>query len=255
MDISNRGVLWLLVYRLRFALIAAVALAVVATFGYVSLEGYSWLDSIYMTVITLGTIGYGEVKPLHSDGRIFTIAVIISSFATLVYMASVLTTLFATGEVVQHARLRRMRRMCAELNDHVIVVGFGRVGQATVLALVAQNKQVVVMDTNPDHERDIHAAGALQVIGDATDEDALRNAGIDRAAALIAAADQDSENLVVVLTARSMRHDLRIVSRVNRASWLVRMRRAGADVAESPYESYGERLATCAVADTTTVGH
>ena len=137
--------------------------------------------------------------------------------------------------------------MCAVLNDHVIVVGFGRVGQAVVHALGTRGTQIVVMDTDAAHDEAIRRAGAMQIVGDATDERSLKQAGIESAQALIAAADQDSENLVVVLTARSLRPDLRIVSRVNRASWLPRMLRAGADVAKSPYETYGEQLATHAV--------
>lgn len=246
---SRRGIVKLVATRVRWAVLAAGVLASVATTGYVAIEHYSWLDAVYMTVITLGTIGFGEVRPLHSSGRIFTIGIVISSFATLVYFASVLTNLFASGEVTQYLRDRRLSRMCADLDQHVIVVGFGRVGQAVVASLKDAGTQCVVMDTNPDHAEVIAIAGAIQVIGDATDETALIEAGIERAAALIAAADQDSENLVVVLTARSMRADLRIVSRVNRESWVPRMRRAGADVAESPYPSYGQTLAAAAVTD------
>lgn len=239
----QRSVVFLVLFRLRWALTAIAFLASAATVGYVVIEHYSWLDAIYMTVITLGTIGYGEVRPLHTGGRLLTMAVIISSFATLVYMASVLTNVFASGEAAGHMQLRRARRMSEELDHHIIVVGFGRVGQAVIRAFQDRGKQCAVMDMNPDHAAAIRASGATQIIGNATDEDDLRRAGIDRADALVAAADQDSENLVVVLTARSLRADLRIVSRVNQTTWRTRIKHAGADVAESPYESYGARLA------------
>ncbi|MHB8513683.1 MAG: potassium channel family protein [Actinomycetota bacterium] len=238
----------LVAYRLRWALAAALALAVVATVGYVIIEHYSWNDAVYMTVITLGTVGYGEVRPLHTGGRLLTMGVIIGGFLTLVYMASVLTNLFASGEATQHMRTRRTVRMASELKHHVIVVGFGRAGQAVVRALVKRGKQCVVIDINPEHEPTITAAGAMQIIGNATNHEDLARAGIERADALVAAADQDSENLVIVLTARSTRADLRIISRVNQASWLHRIKQAGADVAESPYESYGERLVGFALA-------
>jgi voltage-gated potassium channel len=247
-DLSDRSVATLVVYRLRWALLGLLALSVIASAGYVLLEGYSVLDAIYMTVITLGTVGYGEVRPLGTGGRVLTMAVIVGGFATLVYMATVLTNLFASGEAVRHLQARRMRRMSEGLERHVIVVGFGRVGQAVAASLLALGERCVVIDRNPDHGAAITGAGALHIVGDATNEDDLRRAGVARADALVAATDTDAENLVVVLTARSIRADLRIVSRVNQHSWLRRITAAGADVAESPYESYGSILAGAAVA-------
>lgn len=237
------------IYRLRWALVAIGVLVVAATVAYVVVEEYSWLDALYMAVITLGTIGYGEVEPLTTAGRLLTMCVIAAGFATLVYMASVLTNLFASDEGVQHIQARRKRRVCDELENHVIVVGFGRVGRAVIRAFNDIGKRCLVIDHNPDHEPDITAAGAVCLVGNATDEADLMRAGIERAEALVATADQDSENLVVVLTARSVRPDLRIVARVNQATWLKRMKAAGADVAESPYERYGVRLATAALSE------
>jgi voltage-gated potassium channel len=240
--------MWAL-YRLRWALLAIIALVAVSMAAYIVVEEYTALDAFYMAVITLGTIGYGEVEPLTAAGRLLTIGVIVAGFATVVYMASVLTNLFASGEAVSHIQARRKRRMCEELDHHVIVVGFGRVGRAVIQAFTDVGKRCLVIDHNPDHETDIIAAGAVHLVGNATDETDLRRAGIERAEALVATADEDAENLVIVLTARSVRADLRIVSRVNQATWLKRMKAAGADVAESPYERYGVRLATAALSD------
>jgi voltage-gated potassium channel len=238
--------LWLL-FHLRGALFALASLAVIATVGYMLIEGYGFIDAVYMTIITLGTIGYGEVHPLGTGGRLFTIGVIIAGFATFVYAASVLTSVFTSGEAARHMRERRARKMRDELRNHVIVVGFGRVGQAVVRSLRDMQRQCVVVEMNPDLGPSITAAGAIHFVGDATDEDDLRSAGIDRAAGFVAAADQDSANLVVVLTARAVRADLRIVSRVNQTSWLSRIKHAGADVAQSPYASYGASLAASAL--------
>jgi voltage-gated potassium channel len=224
-----------------------LVLAVVATVGYVTLEHYGWIDAIYMTVITLGTVGYGEIHPLDNAGRVLTIGVIIIGFTTFVYAVSVLTNLFVSGDVVSQMHHRRSKKMREELDHHVIVVGFGRVGQAVVRGLREMGRQCVVLDRNPDSETAIRAAGGVEVIGDATNPEDLHRAGIERADALIAACDADSENLVVVLTARSTRPDLRIVSRVNEAAWHERIQHAGADVAQSPYPSYGMTLASAAV--------
>jgi voltage-gated potassium channel len=237
----------LVLYRLRWALLGIMLVASLATVGYVVIDGYGWIDGLYMTVITLGTIGYGEVHPLDTAGRILTIAVIIVGFTAFVYAVSVLTNLFVSGDALRQVRHRRSKRMREELHDHVIVVGFGRVGQAVVRGLQELGRSCVVLDRNPSAEQAIRAAGGVEVIGDATSQDDLRKAGIDRACGLIAACDADSENLVVVLTARATRADLRIVSRVNEATWLDRMKQGGADIAQSPYPSYGMSLAAAAV--------
>jgi voltage-gated potassium channel len=222
-------------------------LAVVATLGYVLVEGYGWLDAVYMTVITLGTVGYGEIRPLDGIGRVFTMGVIIVGFTTFVYAISVLTNLFVSGDVLVQMHRRRSKHMREELDHHVIVVGYGRVGQAVVRGLDEMGKPCIVLDRNPAAEASIRAAGGVEVIGDATSPEDLRRAGIDRADALIAAADADSENLVVVLTARSTNPDLRIVSRVNEIAWLERLKQAGANAVQSPYPSYGMSLAASAM--------
>jgi len=234
-------------YRLRLPLLLLVTLAAIATIGYETIEGYGWVDAAYMTVITLGTIGYGEVHPLGTGGRIFTIGVIIAGFATFVYAVSVLTNVFTSGDAARHMRERSARRMRDALSQHVIVVGFGRVGHAVVRSLHGSGRQCVVLDMNPDHESRIREMGAVHVCGDATRVDDLHKAGIERAVGLVAAADTDAANLVVVLTARATAPGLRIVSRINEAEWLQRIKNAGADVAQSPYESYGQLLADSAV--------
>jgi voltage-gated potassium channel len=240
-------VLLLVLERLRRPLLAFLVLAITSTIGYVVVAGYGWIDAVYMTVITLGTIGYGEVHPLDTAGRFLTIGVIIAGFGTFVYAASVLTNFFTSGEAARHMHERKAVKMRQTLSEHVIVVGYGRVGQAVVRALRQRDRPCAVLDMNPELEDAIAATGAIHVVGDATNEADLRRAGIDRAAAFVAAADRDAANLVVVLTARAARRDLRIISRVNEASWLARIKHAGADVAQSPYDSYGASLAASAL--------
>jgi voltage-gated potassium channel len=236
--------IWIWVaYRLRLPFALLVTLVAISTIGYRVIEGWGWVDALYMTVITLGTIGYGEVHPLGTDGRLFTIGVIIASFAMLAYAVSVLTSLFTSGEVGRRMNERSARKMQETFRDHVIVVGFGRVGHSVVRSLHEIGERCVVLDTNEEKGPAVQALGAVLVCGDATDVDCLRAAGIDRAAGLVAATDTDASNLVVVLTARAVAPNLRIVSRVNEPEWLQRIKHAGADVAQSPYESYGRHLA------------
>ena len=226
---------------------AFVCLFFVATVGYVVIEGFDWLDAAYMTMITLSTVGYSEVQPLDSTGRLFTMVVIVASFTVFLYAASVLTAFFTSGEAGVQFKERRGRRMRDALENHVIVVGFGRVGQAVVRGLGEYGGQCLVLDKDPAHAEMIRAAGAVDLVGDATSEVDLEAAGISRAAALVAATEEDSINLIVVLTARALRPNLRIVSRVNEVSWLQRIQRAGADIVESPYQTYGMSLAAAAV--------
>lgn len=245
--LEERSLARFLLHRLRWALLALLVLFVVATAGYVAVAHLSVLDAAFMTVITLSTVGYGEVRPLSGAGELFTIGVIVASFATLVYAAATLTSLFTAGEASAHLRQARGRRMRHELRDHVIVVGFGRVGQATARAVVELGQACLVMELDPGLEQAILAVGCVPMIGDATAEGDLRQAGIDRAVALVAAAQDDSTNLVVTLTARAMVPGLRVVSRVNEGTWQDRIERAGADVARSPYRSYGLSLAASAI--------
>lgn len=245
--LSQRSLGGFILHRLRWALLALLVLFVAATGGYVAIDSFGWLDAAFMTVITLSTVGFKEVHPLNHAGQVFTIGVIIASFGTFVYAAATITDLFTSGSALDHLRESRGRRMRNEMSDHVIVVGFGRVGQAVAKGLRDLGADYLVMDRSRDAEAAIREAGHVAFIGDATDEDDLAEAGLERAKALVAAAEQDNVNLVITLTARALRPDLRIVSRVNEAGWLDRITRAGADVAQSPYPSYGVSLATSAL--------
>jgi voltage-gated potassium channel len=238
---------WFVLRRLRWALVALVVLFVVATTGYVVIEHVSWLDASFMSVITLSTVGYNEVRPLNGAGKVFTMLVIVASFGTFVYAATTVTELFTSGSPGEHLRESRARKMRSEMAGHVIVIGFGRVGQAVAQGLADVGVRCVVMDRNPALEPVIREAGFVPMIGDATDETDLSDAGIYRARALVAAAEQDDINLVITLTARALRPDLRIVSRVNESGWIDRIMRAGADVVQSPYPSYGLSLANSAL--------
>lgn len=234
-------------HQLRWPILAAVAVCVGSTLGYMAIEGFNFDDALFMAVITLSTVGYSEVHPLDQAGRFFTIAVIVAGFVTVVAAAAVLTNMFTSGDASRHLRRAKGRRMRDALTDHVIVVGFGRVGQAAARSVRGLGQACLVLERNAGREEAIAAAGCVALIGDATVEADLEQAGIGRARALICAAEDDSINLVVTLTARAMRADLRIVSRVNETDWQDRIERAGANLARSPYPSYGLSLAASAI--------
>lgn len=236
-----------LVKRLRPVIIAFGIVLVVGTIGYLLLDNeYGWFDGLYMSVITIGTIGYGEVHPLDMPGRVWTILVVILGYATFIYGSATLTSMFVSQEFRHVRNERRRHRMRDELRDHVIVVGHGRVARASLAALARTHRDLVVIEEKATLADEIEGSGAVPLIGDARSEDVLRAAGIERAAALLTAVD-DPTNLVVTLTARAINPDLRIVSRLNEETWRDRLRRAGASAVVAVYESAGLGLATHAV--------
>jgi voltage-gated potassium channel len=248
MDVDGRPHLRrLVVQRLRGPLLAATLAVLVASTGFVVIEGWSWLDAVYMSVITMGQVGFGEVRTLTTAGRFWTMAVIVSGFAVFVYSSAALTALFLSGEVRSVLREKRRARMMEQLSDHVVVVGFGRVGRASAAAAVRSGRRCVVVDVGEGLEDDVTAAGAVFLHGDARDVSVQRNAGVVRAAALITSVD-DPSNAVVALTARSIAPHVRIVARVNDAEWSERLLRAGASHVVPVYESVGISMAATALA-------
>jgi voltage-gated potassium channel len=232
--------------QLRGPLLAAVVAIAVASTGYVLVEGWSWMDAMYMSSITIGQVGYGEVHPLTSAGRVWTICVIFSGFAVFVYSAAALTALFVSGEVARALRERRRSKVREQLHDHVVIVGFGRVGRASADSAMRAGRAVVVIDTTDGLDDAVTAAGAVFLKGDARDVTVLHSAGATRAAALIATLD-DPSNAVVALTARSIAPSLRIVARVSDSDWSERMMRAGASHVVPVYESVGAGMAATAL--------
>lgn len=232
--------------QLRGPLLAAVVAIAVASTGYVLIEGWSWMDAVYMSAITIGQVGYGEVHPLSTAGRCWTIGVISVGFAVFVYSAAKLTALFVSGDLAQVLRERRRSKMREQLHDHVVIVGFGRVGRASADAAARAGRTVVVVDTTAELDKAATDAGALFLSGDARDATVLRTAGVARAAALIATLD-DPSNAVVALTARSIAPELRIVARVSDSNWSDRMMRAGASHVVPVYESVGAGMAATAL--------
>lgn len=232
--------------RLRGPTAAALVATAISATGYVAIEGWGWLDSIYMSFITLGQVGYGEVHPLGTSGRIWTMAVIFAGFAVFVYSAAALTALFLSGDVTAAVRERRRAKVRTQLHDHVVVAGFGRVGRSATAAATRSGRTCEVIDVDPAVESAVTALGAVFLCGDARDATVLRTAGVARAAAIITSLD-DPSNAVVALTARALAPAVRIVARVTDSSWRDRLMRAGASHVVPVYESVGASLAATAL--------
>ncbi len=213
------------------------------TAGFVWLSGYPLFDALYMSVITITTVGYGEVHPLTRSGRIFNTFLLLIGAGVMAYAFSAITqSIFESqfGEMIQQ---RRNRKMIDRLKNHYILCGFGRVGRGAAAELKRSGVPFVVMDRSEDRVERAIKMGLLAVQADATRDDMLIEAGIQRARGLIAALATDSDNLFLILSAKSLNPKLTVSARVAEEASESKMRRAGADAVFMPYSMTGYRLA------------
>jgi voltage-gated potassium channel len=230
----------------RFAIILLVPalLLVIGTVGYATIEPeYTYFDALYMTVITLSTIGYAEVHPLSTGGRWFTIFLIFGGVFTLAYTAAELIRTVVSGEVQQYLGKQRMERSLAELCDHLIVCGYGRMGRLVCQEFAAKGVPFVVIDLDDGRLQQLPPGSGLALAGDATSDELLRRAGIDRARALVAVLASDADNLYLTMSARLLNDRLFIVARAEDAASEPKLLRAGANRVVSPYQIGGVRVA------------
>jgi voltage-gated potassium channel len=231
---------------IRAALLLASVL-VIGTVGYMILEGWSFLDSLYMTVIVLTTIGFHEVRPLDDSGRIFTIVLAIVGVGGLLYALLAMFQFLIEGEFGNILGLQRMTGQIERVTDHYILCGYGRVGEEIARELSARQIQFVVIETTPTSVERARAQNHLLVVGDATSDEILRQAGILRARCLLAASDSDSGNTFITLTAKALNPEIFVVARASRPESQPRMTRAGADRVFSPYVIAGRHMAISAL--------
>ena len=226
-------------FRAGVALLALVL--VLGTTGYVML-GLPWLDALYQTVITISTVGYRELGIFSTRYEVFTILLILFGTGTGLYTLGVLIDTMFEARVTGHFRRRRMRRGIDRLKGHVVLCGFGQVGEAICEEMTRSGKQVVVVDRSfPDR-----VDGSLDipmVQGDATDDAVLLEAGLERARTLVLALDSDVDNLFVALTARSINPELFIVARANHRAAIGKLSQAGADRVVNPHQIGGAHMA------------
>jgi voltage-gated potassium channel len=233
--------------NLFYAAALLVAMPVAGTAGYMLLEGWGFLDALYMSVITLTTVGYREVHPLDTSGRIFTMVFTVSGVGAIFYALFSLFQFLLEGELGSFLGVRRMKGQIQNLRDHYILCGFGRVGEEIAREFAERAIPVVVADINPEAIERAERRDVLLLIGDATNDEVLREAGIMNARCLLAASDSDSGNTFIVLTARALRPDLFIVARAGNPESEPRMLRAGADRVFSPYITAGRQMALAAI--------
>ena len=226
------------------ALGALAALLLIGTAGYTTIEGWSFIDAAYMTIVTLSTVGFGETHPLSPTGRVFTVVLIMGGASLAAYAFSKLGEFISTGELRAHLEQRRHSRILKTLKDHVVVCGYGRVGRHVVHELIAEGVSFVVVDKDLAAVEHVRHNGHLALLGNAANDDVLHEAGIERAIGLVAAVNSDAENVFIVLSARGLKPSLSIVARANFEDSESKLRRAGADRVIDPYHISGRRMVT-----------
>ncbi|MFA5137867.1 MAG: NAD-binding protein [Elusimicrobiota bacterium] len=233
-----------IVEKLRAAVLGLALLLVVGTVGYVLIERWPVLDALYMTVITLGTIGYGEVHDLHTAGRIFTILLIFGGLGVAAYSFSMMTAFIVEGELSDVLRRRKMEARIRALNSHYIVCGAGFIGKTIMEELHKTNRPFVVVETDKEKVAELNERKLLVVEGDAMHEETLKRAGIDKAKGLFCALPSDQNNVFATLIARGLNQGLRIVSEVHDDSVRSMLLRGGADAVVSSENIGGMRMAS-----------
>lgn len=232
--------------RLRAGLAAVVAVVVVGTIGY-RILGLGWFDSLYQTVVVITTVGFAEIGVEQVDNlevyRGFTLALIVVGVASVLYTLGLAADNLIEGSLNTELRRRRIVRSIDKISGHTIVAGWGQVGRSVARSVERAGGDVVLIDRDGSVAEPID----LLVVGEATDDDTLKDAGIERAHALILALDHDADNLFVCLSARSMRPDLMIVARINDHKNEAKLRQAGANHVANPHEIGGSRMAALAL--------
>lgn len=237
--------------RLRKELIAGGlslgCVALIGTLWYRLIEGWHWSDAIYMTVITLSTVGYGEINPLGDRGRIFTIVLILMGVISIGYIVNRFTEAFIQGYFQEGIQLRQRRRLVDSLTEHYILCGFGRTGRQIALEFQAEGISFVTIDSQIEQVEAAQEMGYIAVQGDATLDDTLVKVGIERAICLVAALPSDAENLYTVLSAKTLNPQIRAIARASTEEAVKKLQRAGADAVVSPYITGGRRMAAAAL--------
>lgn len=221
----------------------SIAVLLTGTVGYMLIEGWNFMDALYMTVITLTTVGYGEVHEISPTGRLFTMVLLVAGVGFVVYVAGMVVQFLVEGKIREILGRRKLDRQIDKLNNHFIVCGYGRIGKELCGFLTQKYLDVVVIERNPERVPEMDEDGVLYIQGEATDEAVLKRAGIDRARALLAALATDADNVFLVLIAKRLNPGLFIVARATQRATKITLQSAGADKVISPYDLGARRMA------------
>ena len=238
------------VKQVKKIVVLFLAISVYGTLGYILIEGWSVVDALYMTAVTVSTVGYSEVHPLSLSGKAFTISLIVVGVGAFLYIISSIAEFVVSGQLTGALGRRRMKKTIDAMKDHYIICGYGRVGHQVALELQREGVPFVVVDTNEHVGQDCVQKGYLFIKGDASNDEVLKEAGIMRAIGLVTATDADADNVYITLSARNLKSDLFIVARSNLEKSEFKLIKAGADRVICPDSLGGRRLASLLIRPT-----
>jgi len=233
--------------KLFSVLLLAISLISIGVIGYMNIGHYTFVEALYMTVITISTVGFGEVHPSTDSEKLFTIFLIFTSIGIFAYIVSVITEYIANGRFFEELKIKKMQKKIQNLTGHTIVCGYGRNGRQAATKLKSNGKICVVIEGSKKMIKEIEDAGLLYVNGDATNDDILKKAGIKSAENLIATLPSDADNLFIILSSRQYNNKATLISRASNDTSERKLRIAGADNVIMPDKLGGDHMASLVV--------
>ena len=233
--------------KLQKALLLLLLVLAIGVVGYMLMSGYTFVDALYMTVITISTVGFRELHPLDDQEKLFTIFLIATSIISFGYTVSAFTEYIVSGQLFQQLKLKKVQKKIEKLSEHTIICGFGRNGKQAMVKLNNYKQEFVIVEKDEDIINTIDLEKIFNVQGDATTDEVLKRAGIDKAASLITALPSDADNLFVVLTARQLNPNCKIISRASNESSYDKLKIAGANNVIMPDKLGGDHMASLVV--------
>lgn len=233
--------------RIYTAVLMLLLVILIGVFGFKILSGYTWIDAIYMTVITVTTVGFGEVQPLDTQSKIFTVFLILASIVIVGYAISIITEYILSKSNYEELKQKKMQKKIDSLKNHIIICGYGRNGSQAAKKLIAYEKDFVVIEKDKEIIDKFQSELVSFIQGNANEDEILLQAGIDRASTLISALPNDADNLFVVLSARQINKDLTIISRASQQTSYNKLKLAGANNVILPDMIGGDHMASLVV--------
>lgn len=229
--------------KLKVVLLMIIIMIIAGTIGYMTIAKGSLLDSLYMTITSITTVGYREIFKSTPGLKIFNMVLILSGVATMFYGLTVVMQMVVEGQILSILGRRRMEKDVKKLKNHYILAGFGRVGQVVYEEFVKRDRRFVVIESHPDIIQILQNKGILYIEGNSTEDEILQMAGIDRATAIVSTISSEADNVYLTLSARQLNPDLKIIARADSSEAEKKLYRAGADRVICPHRLGGRRMA------------